>query len=69
MSYKIKTKYEGQGVYAIFNRDQYKVYVGSTQEILRRAKNHQSNFRTSCILKEQWRKRREKREQDTTSDS
>ena len=42
MSYKIKTKYDKQGVYAIICIRKMRCYVGSSQNIFKRAKNHKS---------------------------
>lgn len=42
MAFKIKTKYNGPGVYAIIDIYNFKVYIGSSQNVLLRGKNHLS---------------------------
>ncbi len=45
MGLNIRTKYNGQGIYAIVNIRDLKVYIGSTDNIRARGKNHE------CTLK------------------
>lgn len=42
MSYRIRTKYDGFGVYAIVNIEKMKCYIGSSRNVFKRAKNHKS---------------------------
>lgn len=46
MSFNIRTKYEGPGVYAIIDIDNFCAYVGSADNILRRAKSHKSSLKS-----------------------
>lgn len=42
MSLQINTKYNGPGVYAIIDIYNFKAYIGSSSDVLRRAKSHKS---------------------------
>lgn len=42
MSFKVNTNYNGPGVYAIIDIYNFKVYVGSTENIRKRGKQHEN---------------------------